>query len=288
MSVALSPPMPVVAAGRATTQTKQPDRRTAVLVGVLFLLSTVTFVTSNSVVTSVLGSHNSLTNVAAHSQVMLAAALIALIEGVATFGIAILLYPTLKQRHPALALGYAGMRLAETAIAAVFVLATFLLVTLSTSTTAAGASSEALATLLVALRHWTLMLIYLYTAVGGLALTYMLLRTKLIPSGLSVLGLVGYAALLITAILDMLGRVDAINGAGLIGLIPGGVFEFVLPIWLFVKGFNPMGGADRLPLGRNGATVASSELVGVRAAHAGEAMAVADGRLGDGVPRASV
>jgi hypothetical protein len=67
------------------------------------------------------------------------------------------------------------------------------------ATAANGATSETLSTLLVALRHWTLMLVYLYTALGGLMLSYMLLRTR---------------------------------------LVPGGLFEFLLPIWLFAKGFN--------------------------------------------------
>ena len=36
----------------------------------------------------------------------------------------------------------------------------------------------------------------------------------------------------------MLGYVDIVNGIGLVRLIPGGLFEFVLPFWLFAKGFN--------------------------------------------------
>src|SRR5438874_2473337 len=214
------------------------NRRTAVLVGALFLISTATFIVSNALITPLLGSHNFLAAVADHSQLMIAATLIALIEGTATVGIALALYPILKRRHPALALGYAGMRIAELAIAVVgFGLGGLLLVTLS-ATAANGANSETLGTLLVALRHWTLMLVYLYTAIGGLMLSYMLLRTRLVPRGLSVLGLIGYPALLLVAVLDMLGIVDTVAGLGLVGLVPGGLFEFLLPIWLFAKGFN--------------------------------------------------
>ncbi len=151
-------------------------RRTAVLVGALFLISTATFIVSNVLMTPILGSHNFLAAVADHAQLMIAATLIALIEGTATAGLAVALYPILKRQHPALALGYAGMRIAELAIAAVgFGLGGLLLVTLSATATN-GASSETLGTLLVALRHWTLMLVYVYTALGGLMLSYMLLR----------------------------------------------------------------------------------------------------------------
>ena len=218
-------------------QEMNPKRRTAVLVGALFLLATATFIFSNVLISPLLASHNFLTAVADHSQLMVAATLIALIEGVATVGIALALYPILKGQHPALALGYAGMRIVELAIAAVgFGLGGLLLVTLSG--TAANGASETLGTLLVALRHWTLMLVYVYTAVGGLMLSYMLLRTRLVPRGFSVLGLIGYPMLLLAAVLDMLGIVDTVAGAGLVGLVPGGLFELLLPIWLFVKGFN--------------------------------------------------
>jgi hypothetical protein len=214
-----------------------PNRKTAVLVGALFLISTATFIVSNALITPLLGSHDYLAAVAGHSQLVVVAALIALIEGIATLGIAVALYPSLKRQHPALALGYAGMRIAEIAMAAVFVLSALLLVTLSTSA-ASGMNNETVGTLLVGLRHWTLMLIYIYTAVGGLGLGYMLLRTRMVPRGFAVLGLVGYVALLVAAVLDMVGLIDTVNGTGLVGLVPGGLFELLLPIWLFARGFN--------------------------------------------------
>jgi len=212
-------------------------RGTAALVGALFLVATATFITSNVLITPLLGAPNVLGVIAANSQRMIAATLIALIEGVATVGIALALYPILKRQHPALALGYAGMRIAELAIAAVgFGLGGLLLVTLSTA--AANGANNELGTVLVALRHWTIMLVYVYTAVGGVMLSYMLLRTRLVPTGFSVLGLIGYPLLLLAALLDMLGVVDTVGGAGLVGLVPGGLFELLLPIWLIAKGFN--------------------------------------------------
>ena len=81
--------------------------------------------------------------------------------------------------------------MAQEHIAAVgFGLGGLLLVTLSATATH-GASSETLGTLFVALRHWTLMLVYVYTALGGLMLSYMLLRNSLVPRWLAVLGLIG-------------------------------------------------------------------------------------------------
>jgi hypothetical protein len=115
-----------------------PNRKTAALVGALFLISTATFIVSNALITPLLASQNYLAAVADHSQLMIAAALIALIEGPATVGIAVVLYSILKRQHPALALGYAGMRIAELAMAAVFALSALLLVTLKFNERARG------------------------------------------------------------------------------------------------------------------------------------------------------
>ena len=41
------------------------------------------------------------------------------------------------------------------------------------------------------------------------------------------------------ALLDMLGIMDMQTAVGMIVFLPGGLFEILLlPIWLFVKGFN--------------------------------------------------
>src|SRR5205085_11934542 len=133
---------------------------------------------------------------------------------------------------------YRGMRLRELGLAAAgFGRGGLLLVSLS-ATAPSGANSEPLSPLRVALRRWTLLLVYVYTAIGGLLLSYMLLRTRLVPRGMSVLGLIGYAALLLAAVLDMLGHIDLVAGPGLVWLVPGGLFELLLPIWLFARGFN--------------------------------------------------
>jgi hypothetical protein len=36
----------------------------------------------------------------------------------------------------------------------------------------------------------------------------------------------------------MFNMVDVTQGIGLVALLPGALFEFILPIWLIVKGFS--------------------------------------------------
>jgi hypothetical protein len=47
----------------------------------------------------------------------------------------------------------------------------------------------------------------------------------------------------------MLGLVDTVGGVGLVGLVPGGLFELLLPIWLIVRGFN-VAAIDRMRVAR--------------------------------------
>src|SRR5258708_33278153 len=93
---------PISMQQRPMEEDLNPNRRTAVLVGALFLISTATFILSNALVTPLLGSHHFLAAVADHSQLMIAAALVARIEGTATVAIARALYPILKRQDPAL------------------------------------------------------------------------------------------------------------------------------------------------------------------------------------------
>jgi hypothetical protein len=67
--------------------------------------------------------------------------------------------------------------------------------------------------------------------VGVLALRF---RTRLIPRFLAVGGLVGYVSLMVGMIAELFGI-----HIGLMLSIPGVFFEVGLPVWLFIKGFQP-------------------------------------------------
>jgi hypothetical protein len=80
--------------------------------------------------------------------------------------------------------------------------------------------------------------VYIPTGIGGLDFTYRLFTSRIVPQPIAVLGLIGYALLLMGVPLDLLGVLDMNAGAGMLLLAPGGLFEvLVLPIWLFAKGF---------------------------------------------------
>jgi len=84
------------------------------------------------------------------------------------------------------------------------------------------------------------MIIFVFTALGGLIFSYLLFLSKLIPRYLSGLGIIGYAILFLGVTLNMFSLININGGAGMLIYLPGGLFELFLPLWLFVKGFNSL------------------------------------------------
>lgn len=91
--------------------------------------------------------------------------------------------------------------------------------------------------LLQAQHSVAILLIYLVTTAAGMCMSALLYRSRLIPRWIAILGVIGYPVLLAGCALDVFGLVDVTQGVGLVALVPGGVFELILPIWLIVKGF---------------------------------------------------
>jgi hypothetical protein len=215
-------------------------RRTAVLVGLLFLTATVAFATAEALINGVLDRTDYLSGASADANALTTGALLAFVNGVAVVGIAVLLYPLLKGYSEPLALGYVGLRVAEL-VASLFLLAVPLLVIALGDRLRDGtvdvSASQPLGSLLQAQHDVAIVMVYLITSVAGGILAFLLYQTRLIPRWLAVLGVIAYPVLFVGAVLDMFDVVDVTQGAGLLAVIPGGLFELILPIWLLAKGF---------------------------------------------------
>jgi hypothetical protein len=80
-------------------------------------------------------------------------------------------------------------------------------------------------------------------AVLGTILSLLLYRSRLVPRPIAILGLIGYPTLMLGGILAAFDLTDLTQGVGQLWLVPGGLFELILPIWLFAKGFTFLGPA---------------------------------------------
>jgi hypothetical protein len=149
--------------------------------------------------------------------------------------IAVLMYPVLRRcRQQSLGLAYVALRVAE--LAAILAYLTVPLVVLRLGGRA-GAMTAPLEGIFPAQHSAAVLVIYLTTGLAGFALALALHRSRLVPRGLALLGVVGYPLLLAGSVLAVLGVADVTQGPGLLALALGGLFELLLPLWLMVKGF---------------------------------------------------
>jgi hypothetical protein len=194
----------------------------------------------SGLIESILGDPDYLITVSENKTQVIIGVLIAFIDGIAIVGIAVFMFPILKKHNEPIALGYVGFRITEFAIILVYLICPLLLIDLSQEYVKAGTPADSYfqtsGTLFLAVRYWALQMVYIFNFLAGLMLSYLLYKSKLIPRFLSVLGLIGYALLLPGTLLHMFGYIDILGV--LIIFAPGGLFELILPIWLFVKGFN--------------------------------------------------
>jgi len=186
-------------------------RKTAVLVGVLFLLATATFAAGSSFITSYFAGAGGQTST------LLAGVLLEAISAVAVAGIGVAMWPILKRYNVGLAHGYRALRIGEGLMiiaAGVYMLNT---------------KNEFF-------RYDAF--IYMFTASAGLIFSYLLYVSGLIPRFLALLGLVGYTTLAIGIPVTLMSTVQLDEGWGLIFVAAGAVFEFVVPLLLIIKGFS--------------------------------------------------
>ncbi len=221
------------------------DRGVARTAGVLFLVSMTVSIAYTSAFSGAL--EEPLATVSAHRARVVTGAMLELVNCFAVVGIAITLHAILKRHSGRLALGYVSLRAIESAILIAGVVAGLSLVAVGESWNAPPAlrhpSLEAVAVTLLAGKELALQMGILTCGLGGLLLTSMLYRLRLVPRPISVLGLIGYVAVVASVVLSLYGVIDTREGSGRLLYVPGGLFEaLVFPLWLIFKGFSsPLG-----------------------------------------------
>lgn len=160
---------------------------------------------------------------------------------IANVATALTLYPVLKKQFPVLSLGYVAARLVECGFIAVGIVAMLALDTIRLQ--AGDASPDVLVAVgkaLVAIHDWTFRLgPGVVVGVGnGLILGYMMWKTRLVPRFLSIFGLIGGPAILISGFAVVLGMIDAGSGPQIIATLPEFFWELSLGVWLLIRGFN--------------------------------------------------
>jgi hypothetical protein len=214
------------------------NRKTARIVGVLFITATVASSLSFAIFDPILNAPDILVNVSANITQVIIGVLLLLIDCAAVVAIPVMLVPIFKKHNEALALGYVGARIIESVILIVGTIILLSLLTLSQEYVQAAAPDasyfQTLGTLLLAVYEWALLVgIMIVFSLTALILNYLLYQSELIPRFISVWGLIGATLLLAVGLLEIFG----FNLTEILS-IPIALQEMVFAVWLIVKGFN--------------------------------------------------
>jgi len=210
----------------------------ATTAGLLFITATATSLIATAFLGSLLKGSDVLATVAVHQDRLLSAALFQLLAAFTSAGIAVALYPVLRQHAAGTALGAVAFRIIEGVFYALSAVGTLILVSVSHQITA-GASAQAAGELVRDLRDSAdcVGVIAFYT---GATLYYLVFyRSGLIPRWLSVWGLAGTILGLTAGLLVLFQAIGMFSGTQVVLNLPIAVQEMVLAVLLIVKGFSP-------------------------------------------------
>jgi Domain of unknown function (DUF4386) len=174
-----------------------------------------------------------------------------IIVALAGIGTAVVLFPVLKKQNEVLALGLVASRILESGT--IFVGVAFLLSIVTLRQDGAGADALVASHTLVTLYDRIFLLGQSFMpAICDLLLGFLLYKSRLVPRGLSLIGIVGGPVLIagyIAILFGLIGQHSAL--AGLSALLVA-LFEFSLGILLTFKGFNPSAITSESPDLRDG------------------------------------
>jgi hypothetical protein len=165
----------------------------------------------------------------------------ALVHTFTNLALPILMLPILKPNHKYLAYGYLSFAIMATLILVVGTLFSLLLIPLSEEYVKAGSTMtsnfETMGILLKKASFFAYHMGMALWSIGGLLLfVAALYQSKLIPRVMSAWGIIGYFFLVSGSMLEIYEHHDIIE---IVSVIPGGLFEITLSVWLIVKSYRP-------------------------------------------------
>lgn len=238
------------------------NKKTAILVGVLFITATVASIAGTAFTGSILDAPDYLVKISANENRVIVGALLAFIAATASASIAIFLYPVLKKYNEGLALGSVGFRLIEGMFYIVAAIGLLSLLTLSQEFVKAGdpdtSSFQTLGALILAVRDSAGFVFGVMAFCPGALMYYSVFyQSKLIPRWLSGWGLVGATLCMVAGVLVMFRLIIPVSSIHIVLNLPIALQEMVLAVWLIVKGFTSSAIADDAAKSFNPSAIAS-------------------------------
>ncbi|MFD0698995.1 DUF4386 domain-containing protein [Paenibacillus sp. GCM10027628] len=219
------------------------DKKSAFIVGVLFILAAVTAIIGLKLYDPILIGPDYLIKGSEHANQVILGALMELILVVSAVGTATTMFPFLRKYNETIALWHVCFRFLEAIIITVGVISVLSLLTLSREFVAAGApvtaTFQASGTVLKAIHDWTFLLgPNFMLGINTMMYSYIFYKSRLVPRFIPILGMTGAALIFLAALLEMFGVIPQISVWGGILSLPVAANEITLAVWLIIKGFN--------------------------------------------------
>ena len=220
------------------------NRKTAIIVGVLFIIGTLAGIISAVFTGSMLYAPDYLVKVSANETQMILGSLFVWLMGFSLALVPLFMYPIFKKQNEVLAIGYVIFRGAIETITYLGIgVCMLLLLNLSKDYVKADVLNLSNYQNLGAILFKTSGLISLSTifvfSLGTVMFYLLLFQSKLIPRWLSIWGLGAVALHLATGLLMMFGLQAESSTLNTAMNFPMFLQEMVMAVWLIVKGFNP-------------------------------------------------
>jgi hypothetical protein len=210
------------------------NRKTAIIVGILYIIATVAYSVSMLLLNPIQNSPDYLTKVFANQYIVIIGVFLILVDAVAVAGIGIWMHQILKKHNPVLALGFVSARVVEGALFILTAIPILIVLTLSRDAGALNNSYyETMGAVMLSAGNWTFLIGYgLVFAISALILNLVLYKSKLVPRWLSGWGF-------ISAIFVLINFFSQSFGIALFEFldISIAVQEMVFAVWLIAKGF---------------------------------------------------
>ncbi len=222
-------------------------RKIAVITGVLFILATLTGPLLATPLTPDTTGTDYIARFSAQPNQVAGGVLFWIISAFTGAGIAIAMYPVLKERNTGLALGSVIFRAIEASFYLVGKVILLSLLTLGQQYRTAGVADrtllQAIGNLLVSVWENAALVAVFAFCVGAFMYYYLFFQSRLIPRWLSGFGIVAIILMMTACVLALF------SGNRITSYIPLAapiaVQEIVLGVWLIVKGFNPLVSASK-------------------------------------------
>jgi hypothetical protein len=228
-------------------------RKTAIIVGVLFIIATVMLFAGGAFYEPILSSPDYLDTAYPNRIIVIIGILLEFTKIPAIALIPVFLFPILRKHNEAFALGYVVFRLLEAVLLVGIEINKLSLISVSQGYLNEGGTDASvlqnIGSWIQSVNEWAFFVYLLVFTLGALMFYSVLYTSRLIPRFISAWGFLAAALLLMGSVLIMVDAFAGIleTGLELIFALPIAVNEMVLAVWLIVKGFNPSAIASGSP-----------------------------------------